>query len=263
MFEVDNNDLKKFKKNLENVNKYAYPDTVRSTLTKMAYETGEQYKKNVKNELVIRGGASNIVLKSIHYEKAQFSEKDVNKMEALVGQQNKTFGRKTEQLKQQEFGESLIAKGKHTPKATKFTRKGNFKRFVPKENLIARTNAKRIGDVAKYPVKGDVKQQFKQAIAVVHRTHKTINFIPDKETTGHKYGIFKFWDSGTIIKHGKKHAKGKAAKLLYSFKNKVQRLHARPMLKPAADKIAPMGGKIFTQEAERKLFNEMSKGLKK
>ena len=263
MFDIDDSDLKKLKKNLDAVHKYAFPDVVRRTLSTMAYNTSRVYKAEAKKALTIRGGESNIVLKSIHYEKAQYSEKDPGKMFSLVGEQAKTFGRTTEQLAKQEVGESIIAKGKHTAKATKFTRGGSFKRFVQKERLMAKTEAKKIENIAKNPVKGNTKKQFAQAIAVVHNTHKTINFIPDKETSGHKFGIFQFKDTGTVLKNGTRKIKGKAAKLLYSFKQKVQRLTARPMLKPATDKVAPTGAKIFIQEAENKMLKEMSKGLKK
>ena len=64
-----------------------------------------------------------------------------------------------------------------------------------------------------------------------------INFIPDKETSGHKFGIFQFKDTGTTVKNGKRKIKGKAAKLLYSFKDKIQKLNPRPMLRPATDKV--------------------------
>lgn len=264
MIEVDDKDLKRFTENLQNAAKYAYPDTVRATLSKAAYETSVLYKKNVQQELTIRGGKTNIVLTSIHYEKAQYKEKDVNKMVSYVGQQEKTYGKPTEQLRKQELGETIHAKGKFTLKATKFTRGGSYKRFVQKENLISRTNAVHIEDIAQHPIKNNVKEQFKQAIAVAHTTHKTINFIPDNETSGHKFGIFQFKDTGTKIgKDGKKHAKGKAAKLLYSFKDKNQNLKPRPMLKPATEEIAPKIGEFYCQEAEKRLSKEMSKNLKK
>lgn len=263
MIEVDDKDLKQYTKNLQNSAKYAYPDTIRSTLTKAAYESSLVYKRNVKKDLTIRGGAKNIVMTSIHYEKAQYSEKDVNKMASFVGQQDQTYGKKTEQLRKQEFGETLHAKGKFTLKATKFTRGGSFKRFVQKENLISKTEAKHIEDIAKHPIKGNIKQQFKQAIAIAHTTHKTINFIPDSETSGHKFGIFQFKDTGTRVgKDGKKHAKGKAAKLLYSFKDKDQKLEKRPMLESATNEIAPKVGGYFVIEAEKRLTKEMSKKLK-
>ena len=70
MFEVDDKDLKQYTETLKIVAKYAYPDTVRSTLSKAAFETSVIYKKNVISSLMIRGGKSNIVLKSVHYEKA-------------------------------------------------------------------------------------------------------------------------------------------------------------------------------------------------
>jgi hypothetical protein len=263
MIECDDKDLKQYIQNLQNAHKYAFPDTVRATLTKAAYESSLLYKKNVQKDLTIRGGKTNIVLTSIHYEKAQYKEKDIERMASYVGQQAQTYGKTTEQLRKQELGETIHAKGKFTLKATKFTRGGSYKRFVQKENLISRTNAVHIEDIAHHPIKGNVKQQFKQAIAVAHTTHKTINFIPDAKTSGNKFGIFQFKDTGTKIgKDGKKHAKGKAAKLLYSFKDKNQNLKPKPMLKLAVEEIAPRMGEFFVNEAEKRLSKEMSKNLK-
>lgn len=264
MFNIDDKDLEQYQKNLDAVHKYAFPDTVRSTLSKEAFETSRQYKKNIKSELVIRGNqSSNIVLNSVHYEKAQYGEKDINKMESFVGQQSETYGKKTEQLRMQEFGETMYAKRSHIYKATKFTRGGNYKKLVPKDKLIARLQAKRIEDIAHHPVKGNIKKQFAQAVAVVHTTHKTINFIPDGETSKGKFGIFQFRDTGTKIKKdGTKVIKGHSGKQLYSFEGKSQKLHERPMLKPATDKIAPTVDKIFVEEAQRRLSKEMKKGLK-
>lgn len=54
MFDIDDKDLKQYEKNLNNVHKYAFIDTVRATLNAEAYQTMVQYKKNVREELVIR-----------------------------------------------------------------------------------------------------------------------------------------------------------------------------------------------------------------
>lgn len=264
MIQVDDTELKKYTQNLINAAKYAYPDTVRATLSKAAYETSLIYKANVKKELTIRGGSKNIVLTSIHYEKAQYKEKDVNKMASYVGQQEKTYGKETDQLKKQELGETLHAKGKFTLKATKYSRGGSYKRLVQKEKFISRVEAQHIENIASHPIHNNIKEQFKQAVAVAHTTHKTINFIPDGETSGHKFGIFEIHDTGTKIgKDGKKHAKGKAVKLLYPFKDKNQVLKPRPMLQPATEEIAPKIGEYYVEEAEKRLIKEMSKNLKK
>lgn len=221
------------------------------------------YKKEVRSELTIRTPKNNIVIKSIGYDKSNNSEKNIEKLEAVTGQRSEFYGKETDQLRKQEFGETLVSKGKYTPKATKTTRGGSYKKTVPKQNLIARTNAKRIEEIAKHPVKGDVAKQFRQAIAVVHNTHKTINFIPDGETSRHKFGIFQFKDTGTIKKKdGTKKIKGHSGKLLYSFKDKKQELHKRPMLEPASKKVSEKSGEIFKNEAEKRLIKEMSKNLK-
>lgn len=263
MFNIDDKDLEQYQKNLEQAHKYAFPDTVRATLSKEAYDTSVEYKKNIKKELTIRGGKSNIVLNSVHYEKAQYSEKDIDKMTSFVGQQAETYGKKTEQLRMQEFGETMVAKRSHITKATKFTRGGSYKKTVPKDKLIAKLKAHKIEDIAKNPVKGDAARQFRQVVAVVHNTHKTINFIPDEKTKRGKFGIFQFRDTGTRIKKdGTKVIKGHSGKQLYTFEEKTQKLHERPMLKPATDKIAPNAKEIFVQEAERRLSKEMKKGLR-
>lgn len=271
MFDIDDKDLKQLQENLNNVHKYALVDTIRSTLNKEANDTLVEYKKNIRKELILRTPKDNIVLKSVGYDKTDYKEKNIDKLEATVGQRAEFYGKSTEQLRKQEFGESLIAKGKYTPKATKTTRGGSYRKIVPKQNLISRTNAKKIEDVAKNPVKGDVAKQFRQAIAVVHNTknkdNKVINFIPDGETSRHKFGIFQFHDTGTkTVKNekGKKvrKIKGKAAKLLYSFKDKKQELRKRPMLEPATNDTSKKAGEIFKKEAEKRLLKEMSKNLK-
>lgn len=255
MFSVESKDFKTYKENLERTAKYAFPDAVKSTLNNLAYKTSVEYKKNIKKELTIRGGQNNIVLKSVHYEKCPNGH-DISKMESKVGQQASTYGRPTEQLKKQELGEPIIAKSKHTYKATRFTRGGNYKRTVPFNRFVANTNAQKISDLVEHPATG-ARKQFAQAVGVAHHAHKTINFIPDNEESGKKFGIFQLRDTG-----GKEKAKGKSAKLLYSFKDKTQQLHKRPMLKPATDKIAPKAGEVFVHEAERRISKEMSKGLK-
>lgn len=261
MIEIDTKEIKKFVKNLKSTSKDAYPKAVRSTLDNLAFNTQKKYKVNVKNALTIRGGSGNIVMKSIHYQKCR-SGLDVSKMESRVGQLSQVYGKETVQLRKQEFGENITAKRKHLLKPTKFARGGSYRKLVKKGNLVAKLDTKRIEDIAANPVKGDIKKQFRQGIAIAHRQHKTINFVPDAPTTGKKWGVFQFWDSGTVIKKGKPHAKGKAAKLLYPFKEKTQHLQKRPMLKPATDENAKKGGEIFVNEANRRIAKEMAKGLK-
>ena len=46
-------------------------------------------------------------------------------------------------------------------------------------------------------------------------------------------------------------------------KDKTQKLHERPMLKPATDKVAPKCADIFEQEAERRIAKEISNNLRR
>ena len=265
MIKCDNKDLKQYIENLQNCSKYALVDTVRNTLSEAARMAHSIYKQNIEKELVLRGGKkSNIVAKSAHYEKAKYSEHNIDKMVSYVGQQAQTYGKPTEQLKIQELGETIHAKKKFILKPTKFTRGGSYKNLVKKENLISRTNAYHIQDIAQHPVKDNPTKQFKQAIAVAHTTHKTINFVPDGKSSGHKFGVFQFKDTGTrTLKGGGKKIKGKSAKLLYSFKASFQNIRPRPMLQSAVAEVAPKIGEFFVKEADKRLAQEMSKNLKK
>lgn len=265
MFNIDDKEFKQLEENLNNVGKYALIDTARSTLNREAYETMTQYKKNVKQELTIRQPSNNIVTKSIGYDKTNYSEHDIEKLEAKTGQRSSMFGKPTEQLRKQEFGETMVSKTKYTPKATRVARGGSYKKLVDRDKLIARLNTKRIDDIAKNPIHGSAEKQFNQVVAVVHNTHEAINFIPDGATKRGKFGIIHFKDTGTRVnkKTKKKTIKGHSGKLLYSFEDKTQELHERPMLKPATDKTTGKVGEIFKEEAEKRISKEMSKGLKK
>jgi len=252
MFDIDSRELTQFEKNLNEVHKYAFVDTVRATLTKEAYETSVLFKKNVASEFTIRGGKSNIVLKSIHYEKAQYSEKDINKLEAHAGQQGEFYGKKTEQLRKQEFGETIVSKTKHIAKPTKFARKGSYKKLVDKEKLLAKIKVKRIGDLVEHPAKSEFKE-FRQAIGYIHHNpEKTIHFLPSSESYFGINGIVELKENGD-----------KSANFVYSLKDKTQPLKKRPALKPAFEQVAKKGGEIFKEEAQRRIDKAISKGLKK
>lgn len=248
MFKIEDKELNTLKKNLNNISQTSFPIAVRSTLNKLAYNNFIEYKKNLNKELVFRGGQNNIVKKSVGYDKC-LNTLDINVMEAFTGQRIKTFGKKTEQLRKQEYGETITAKSKHITKATKYTRGGNYKRLVPSERLISKMNLKGIKDLVNN-VASTPEMQFKQAVAIAIKYNRTINFVPQK-TNGYKFGIYQL--RGTSSKND--------AKLMYSFKDKNQKLTPKPMLKTATDKIVKNRSEIFKKEAERRIEKEISKGL--
>ena len=264
LIEVDKKELEQYKKNLENTNKYAYPKTVRSTLDRMAFLGKKEYDKNVKKELTIRGSKTkNIVVASIGYEKCQ-NTLHIENMEAFTGQFDTKYGKKTEQLKAQEFGETLVSKTKYTVKPTKTARSGNNRKLVSRENNLAGMDLKRISDLTDRPSK-DIKKQFAQAVGIVQKTipkGKFIHFLPDDSIQGKKFGVFRLISKGSFKdESGKLRAKKGSVQFMYSFKDKTQTLNPRPMLEPATDKVITKSGEIFVHEAKRRIEKEMKKNL--
>lgn len=249
MFKLDDKELKQYSKNLKSVAKNAFPKAIRSTLERMAYLTVAEYKKNVKKKFVVRNPGSNIILKSIRYEKCS-NTLDVDNMSAHTGQGAKTFGKDTDQLKKQEFGESIVSKSKHIAKPTKYARGGNYKRIVREQNFMSKIKVSRISDLVKHPAKSEFKE-FRQAIGYIkHNPDKKIYFLPSRESNFGINGIAE-------LKSGGK----KNANFLYSLKGKTQDLKPTPVLKPAGDAIGAKSADVFKHEAQRRISRELSKGL--
>lgn len=251
MFNVDDKNLKQYVQNLQNVSKTAYPKTVRSTLDRMAFKGQKVYKKNVKQKFVVRNAGSNIILKSLRYEKCSNTLK-INEMVAKTGQAETTFGKKTEQMRKQEFGEYLVSNKNHIMKPTKAARGGSYRRAVQSENLLSKIKVSRIEDLVKHPAKTEFKQ-FRQAIGYAkHNPDKPFYFLPSEESY---FGI-----NGIAEIDGNKG--NKSAKFLYSIKGKSQKLERVPVLEPVGHEVSKQGAEIFVHEANRRITKELQKGMK-
>ena len=249
MFNINSKELQQYEKNLKAASSTAFPKAVRSTVDRLAYLTVAEYKKNVKKTFVVRNPGSNIILKSIRYEKSP-GTLDISKMEALIGQGNKTFGKTTDQLRKQEFGETLKAKNNHIVKPTKFARGGSYKRVVKQENFMSKIKVKRISDLVKNPADTQEKQ-FRQAIGYIKRhPGQKIYFLPSEANRRGLKGIAQLQANGK-----------KSARFVYSLKDKTQPLTAQPILQPAGNKIGAQSGSVFKNEAQRRITSELSKGL--
>lgn len=246
MLTVDDSELKQLTKNLKSVDKYAFPDAVRSTLNNLAYKAKGEYEKNVRAKLTIRNKG---YLKTIGFENCDRAIKDVDKMESKVGQRSQFFGKEIESFRKQELGETIRARGKHIVKPTRIARGGSYKRLVKEENLLSKLKVKRISDLVKHPASG-AQNEFKQAIAYTKRHGEKINFLPSRPSNFGIKGVYE-------IDPNRK----KAAELLYSFKGKTQNLKPVPMLEPASNKAGAQSAEVFKHEAQRRIARELSKGL--
>lgn len=258
MIDINDKNIKNLTKVLKRLGNDAFPKAVRSTLDATAYKTSQATIENVYRTFTVRG-KSNIVIRSIRYEKCG-KGLDISRMEAKAGQIAKTLGKKTEQLRKQELGETIVSKSKYLAKPTQTARGGSFINKVPRKNYKKNIQAKRIDDIARHASHGSTYTQFAQAIAVVHNTHKTTYFIPDKPTIRKKYGIFKIVDTGTHINNrGKRVINGHAAKLVYKMQYKAQKLRPQKTLEPATNQAMKEFNNTFAKEADRRIEKEMQK----
>lgn len=250
MIDIDTKEIKQLSKNLQAVSKTAYPKAVRSTLDRMAFLGLKEYKKNVKQKFVIRNASSNIVLKSMRYQRCS-NTLDISQMAADVGQAATTYGKKTEQLKRQEFGDTIVARGKHIKKPTKSARGGSYKKTVRQENYLNQIKISKIEDLVAYPAKTEFKQ-FRQAIAfAIRNKNKKYHLVTDEDYRGWR-GIFEL--NGQNENH--------VATTIYSLKGKTQTLKKQETLKPMIPVIGAQVDEIFVHEAQRRITKELQKQLK-
>lgn len=251
MFSADDSNIKQYVKNLQAVSKTAYPKTVRSTLDREAFLGLKEYKKNVKSSFVVRNSSTNIILKSLRYEKCGGTLK-ISDMVSKTGQAETTFGKHTEQMRKQEFGEYIHSNKNHIMKPTKAARGGSYKRAVRPENLLSKINVSRISDLVSHPAKNEFKE-FRQAVGYAyHHPEKPFYFLPSGESY---FGI-----NGIAEIDGSRG--NKAVKFLYSIKGKSQKLDRVPVLEPVGAEVGKQGSAIFIHEAERRITRELQRGMK-
>lgn len=247
MFNIDKKEFTQFIKNLESVAKNAAPKAIRSTFDRMGYLGQKIYKDNIKSNFVIRNSNSNIILKSIRYEKCP-NTLNIPDMLVRIGQKETTYGKTTDQLRKQEFGEYLYSKGFHIMKPTKAARGGNYKKAVQKGNLLSDIRAYKIEDLIQHPAKNEF-QQFRQAIGYArHNPGNPFYLITDENYFGIR-GIARI--------DGSKEAK--SAEFLYSIKEKSQKLNAVKSLTPVGKMVGDQADTIFKREAERRIKRELNK----
>lgn len=277
--DINSKELKQWTKNLQSIAKNAYPKTVRSALDRTAFLAQKEYKKFVKTKFIIREPQNNIILKSLHYNKCGKSLK-ISDMQSSVGQLARTFGKKTEQLKIQEKGESVIAKGKHLYRPEKVARGGSKRRKVQKEYLRKNLEIKTIQDIVPNPTKSAHKE-VSQAVAYMQNNKqgvKKIHFLPSQESNIGIRGIAEITKGNSATKkkqenyfkqktfkydpNEKEKQVTNAVKWIYEVRGKVQHLKPRQTLEPASTISIQRMPETFVHEAQRRIERELSKGLK-
>lgn len=250
MINIDDKNIKEYVKNLKSISKSAYPKVIRSVLDRMAFLGLKELKKNIKKSFTIRNASSNIILKSLHYSRCSNSL-DINSMESKMGQLATTFSKATDQIRKQEFGEFIHAQKNHIMKPTKKARGGSYKRAVRNQNYLNKIKVKRIDELVKTPA--NPNDRFKQAVGYAkHNPDKPFYFVPDEA---------KKWGNNIFLFNGDR--KRRVATPLYAIKGESQKLNPVPVVKPAGVEASKQSNKIFAHEAERRIYKELNKNMKK
>lgn len=239
MIDIDVNDMKKLTENLKHIHKEAYPKTLWYTLNSMAKEAAIQGKENIQKSFTLR---NKYIQGSVGYNSKKTF--DINSMEACAGQFAVYKGKPTGQLEKQEFGKSVLAKGKYTFAATPSARGGSYNKVIRRNNQFNNLNIKKLSDIVKNPTK-DNSKQVSQAQAFAIRNNKNLKIL--LTTRKGSKGIF-------TVSH-------KSVSLLYNLRNKKTNIKQTQWLKPASDKVVSQAGRIYMIEARKRLEREISKGL--
>ncbi len=241
MIDVDVKDIKKLTDNLKQVHKNAFPKTLWYTLNSMAKEASLNGKENIAKSFILR---NKYIQGSVGYNsKKSFN---ISSMESCAGQFAVYKGKHTGQLEKQEFGKSVIAKGKYTFAATPSARGGNYSKTIRKRNFLNSLGVKNLSDFVQYPTK-DSSKQAAQAQAFSIRNKKKINVLLTNRK-GQK-GIY------TVSK--------RSVSLLYDLRNKKTNIKRTQWLKPASDKAAAQAERIYMVEAQKRMDREISKGFQR
>lgn len=244
MFQIDTKNIKQLVKNLERAHKDALPKTIFYTLDRMAKGTALQGKANVSKSFTLR---NKYIQGSIGNKSKR--AKDINAMESYAGQFAIYKGKPTGQLEKQEYGQSILAKGKYTFAATPSARGGSYKKTIRKANMFGGLDVHNLKQIVKTPTK-DPRKEIPQAIGYAFRHNKSFAIIAHSPKYL-RYGVFRITPRGQ---------RGLAS-MLYKLNDKKTNIKVTQWLKPATDKVMATAERIFVSEANKRLEKELSKGL--
>lgn len=239
MLKVDTKDLKKLTDNLKRTHKAALPKTIFFTLNQMARNTALQAKENIAKSFTLR---NKYIEGSVGYKSKKTF--DINSMESYAGQFAIYKGKPTGQLEKQEYGQSILAKGKYTFAATPSARGGSYKKTIRKANMFGLLNVKKLSDFVEHPTQ-ETHKEIRQSKAFAISKGKKVNVLLTNKKN--KKGIY------TVSKN--------SVKLLYRLNERSTEIKQTQWLKPATDKVMATAERIFISEANKRLEKELSKGL--
>lgn len=241
---IDTRQLKKFANNLIKIRKTSFPQIMNNVITTTTYEISNTLKKETIPKTFIK--RNNFAPMSIRYNRV--IGYNMNTMFGMVGQiQNAGQNNAKTMLEQNEKGEPIQSKSKHTTIGLKNIRTNNtFSKTIKKDKRITNLDpvpAQNILRNFRYNSNTDDKtlELTRLAGLIVSNKIKTLNKPLIARTKNNKLGIYSIKNSGD--------GKVKIEKL-YSMKDKTTNIKKREWLKPTYEKQMNNLDRIYTRTAK-------------
>lgn len=225
MFEADMRQIERLKLDLGAFAERAVPFALMQTMNSAAFDARKKSIDNISTKMILR---NTFTKRSIQVEKAT----KINPESAV--------GSTLAYMEDQEFGTTLIARGKVGLPITTSYASGEGDTATPRRRLARKANSLRMINLTHARIKGTSKKQ--------------MNFLKVRETirTGNRYV---FLDLGRTKGIFRVIGKGKNARIrmVQDMSRKSALIKPRPWLGPAVDKTQKIMPQLFVQSLERQV----------
>ncbi|HSQ97127.1 MAG TPA: hypothetical protein VLL98_00205 [Rickettsiales bacterium] len=261
--QINTNQLKQFGNNLIKIKIISFPEIMNRVLNTTAYNINNKLKKETIQTKFIK--RNNFAPMSIRYTKA--IGYDMNTMNAMVGQLANAGNNNTKTiLEENELGQTVTSKTKHTTLGLKTIRTGNtFNKTIKKENRLANLKpapASNILRTFRFDTNQETLELSRISMLIAHNRIKTWNNNSKPiiaYTKNNKVGIFRITKQGDNNNNNKSNNNSATNNTInnklqitkfYSFNNKQTHIKKREWLKPTYESELNNMNKIYTQVAQ-------------
>lgn len=251
--QINTNQLKQFGNNLIIIKTISFSEIMNRVLNTTAFNINNKLKKEtIKNKFIKR---NNFAPMSIRYTKA--IGYDMNTMNAMVGQLTNAGNNNTKTiLEENELGQSVNAKSKHTTLGLKTIRAGNtFSKTIKKENRLTNLKpapANHILRTFRFNADQETLELSKISMLIAHGRIKTLSSKPViAHTKNNNVGIYRITkqDDNNNSNNNTTNNKVQITKL-YSFNNKSTHIKKTEWLRPTYESELKDMKKIYTKVAQ-------------
>lgn len=219
MFKINDKEIKQFERDLKTFAHRAYPFATKNTINKSAFQAQRFAKKDLKARLTLR---NLFTVQSVQVDQAKTLR---------VARQAAVVGSTADYMEDQEFGTTLIKKGREGVSIPTSQSAGQGRSTKPRTRLPATVNKLKNIRLSKRPRQ---TKKHRQALVIaaqiaVHTGNRVV-FLD----LGRKKGIFRIIGGSRRSKRG--WPEGARLRMLHDLTEQSVRIPRRPWLKPAVDR---------------------------